>query len=161
MLTNQPTREQYSYFLNCDWPAVKLLYFGTSAIFTSATPHTHTHTHTHTLTHAHTHTQSTIHIIDCIDIRTYISSESKHPYKYPLILQNVSHSPLILQSFALNGVDTSTRFVDISTKKSFSESTKSEKKLTEPKIFVKFVIRAPNSTELLMVEENDQFLCHI
>ena len=36
LLSNQPTGKQYSYFLNCDWPAVKFLYYGTSAIFTSA-----------------------------------------------------------------------------------------------------------------------------
>ena len=31
-----PITKQGSYFLNCDWPAVKFLFFGTSAIFTSA-----------------------------------------------------------------------------------------------------------------------------
>ena len=26
LLNYQPIRKQYSYFLNCDWPAVKFLY---------------------------------------------------------------------------------------------------------------------------------------
>ena len=36
LLSNQPIRKNYSHFLDCDWPAIKFLYFGTSAIFTSA-----------------------------------------------------------------------------------------------------------------------------
>ena len=36
LLSNQPIRKQYSNFLNCHWPAIEFLYFGTSAIFTSA-----------------------------------------------------------------------------------------------------------------------------